>query len=146
MNAANCVHLEGTVHESPWTSYGRGERGRVNFWLAVSRELAGDGFELLRCAIEPKTGEELLRIERELRAGRTVRLVAFARSLVDPELPLLQQEPRVIFVAEECGLDNDTLRSAHRIGLPRRHHERGQMAAAHDVEEQPELLRMEDSR
>jgi hypothetical protein len=128
----NRVELEGTVHDVPWLSYGRGQRGRVNFWLQVSRELAGEGVDIFHCAIEPKSGDEVLRLEREVRAGRTVRIVAIARSRVDLELPLDRQAPSVIFVAEECGLDDEPSRSAHSVGLPRRSHPHGKAAAAGD--------------
>lgn len=146
MNETNRVELEGTVHGDTWTSAGGSDqRGRVNFWLAVSRQLAGDGFELLQCGIEPRSGDELLRLDRELREGRTVHLVAVARSLVDVDLPLRGQEPRVVFIAQECGLDGEEARSAHRVGLPRRHHAHGKAAAAGDLDlaEREELLPLE---
>lgn len=146
MKTANRVELEGTVHGRPTRSYGRGQQGRVNFWLAVSRELAGEGFDLLQCAVEPRSGDELLRLERELREGRTVHLMAMARSLVDLDRALQRQEPRVIFLAHECGFDGEELRSAHRVGLPRRHHLHGKAAPAGDVElaeREPDLLPLE---
>ena len=147
MRATNRVELEGTVHGAPWLSYGRGQQGRVNFWLAVSRELAGEGFELLKCAIEPRCGEELLRLDRELRDGRMVHIVARARSQVDVDAALPAQTPGVIFVADECGLDGEAPRSAHRVGLPRPVRAHGKMAAAGDVEPstaaEGELLRLE---
>ncbi len=136
MNAENRVELEGSVHGVPWTSYGRGQQGRVNFWLAVSRALAGDGFDVFHCVIEPKTGDEILRLERELRAGRTVRISATARSLVNVEARLEAQMPAVIFIAEAVGLDGEDLRSAHRIGAPRRERPVGKAAAAHDYEDE----------
>lgn len=135
MKTENRVELEGSVHGVPWTSYGRGQQGRVNFWLAVSRALAGDGFDVFHCGIEPKTGDEILRLERELRAGRTVRIAAVARSLVDVEARLEAQMPGVIFIATELGLDGEELRSAHRIGVPRRERPVGKAAAAHDYED-----------
>lgn len=134
MNRANQVELEGTVHGVPWLSYGRGQRGRVNFWLAVSRDLAGEGFDLLQCAVEPRCGQEVLRLDREIRDGRVVRLRAQARSGIDLDLGLEAQKPVVVFVAEECALDQEELRSAHRLGLPRRIHARGKAAAAGDLE------------
>lgn len=134
MHAVNRVELEGTVHGAPWLSYGHGQQGRVNFWLAVSRELAGEGFELLQCAVEPRCGEELLRLDRELRDGRAVRIVARARSIVNLDAGLLSQTPGVIFVADECGLDGEAPRSAHRVGLARPQRAQGKMAAAGDIE------------
>ena len=136
MNAENRVEFDGSVHGTgAWLTYGRGQQGRVNFWLAVSRECAGDGFDVLHCAVEPKSGPELLRLERELRPGRRVRIAAVARSLVNPEARLDAQPPGVIFIAEECGLDGEELRSAHRIGAPRRERPAGKAAAAHDYED-----------
>lgn len=128
MNPANICTLEGTVHGEPWTSYGRGQQGRVNFWLAVSRELTGERVELLQCGIEPRSGGEVLRLKDEIRDGRTVRLCACAHSLVDSDLPLTAQPPAVVFIAEECSFDGQELRNAHR----RYHH--GKAAAAGDVE------------
>lgn len=133
MRPENRVELEGTVHGANWLSYGRGQQGRVNFWLAVSRELAGEGADLFHCGIEPKCGDELLRLERELRDGRSVKIAAIARSLVNAEASLNAQLPSVIFIAEECGLDGGEARSAHRIGLPpRQRSAHGKVAAAHD--------------
>lgn len=130
----NHVELHGTIHGESWTSYGRGERGRVNFWLAVSRELAGQGVDMLRCAIEPRTGEEVLRLERELRDGRSVRLWAHARSQVEPSEPVTAStRPEVVFIAEECGLDGEEARNAHRVGV--KHHAHGKAAAAGDADE-----------
>ena len=148
MHATNRVELEGTVHGAPWLSYGRGQQGRVNFWLAVSRELAGEGFELLLCAVEPKCGEELLRLDRELRDGRAVRIVARARSTVNVDAALQAQVPGVIFIADECGLDGEAPRSAHRVGVARPARAQGKRAAAGDVERsavpgEGELLHLE---
>jgi hypothetical protein len=103
----------------------------------VSRECAGDGFDVLHCAIEPKSGPELLRLERELRPGRRVRISASARSLINVEARLDAQAPAVIFIAEECGLDGDTPRCAHNVGVPRRERPTGKAAAAHDYEPAP---------
>ena len=134
MNRANHVELEGTVQGVPWLSYGRGQRGRVNFWLAVSRDLAGEGADLLQCAVEPRCGQEVLRLDREMRDGRRIRLVAQARSGIDLDQALEPQKPVVVFVAEECAFEDEELRSAHRVGLPRRVSVRGKVAAAGDVD------------
>mgnify|MGYP000494027895 CR=1 FL=1 len=58
-----------------------------------------------------------------------------ARSLVDVEARLEAQMPGVIFIATELGLDGEELRSAHRIGVPRRERPVGKAAAAHDYED-----------
>lgn len=99
---------------------------------------------MLLCAIEPRNGAELLRLERELTAGRTVRLNAIAHSLLPPDVTD-EKSPGVVFIADECGLDNETAHNAHRVGCPpRKHHAHGKMAAAGDVEE--ELLPLGESR
>lgn len=135
MNHVNFVHLEGTLHGPCWTRWKCRGRGQVRFWLAVSRELAGDGYDLVLCAIEPKTGAEVFHLERELRDGRTCALQAHVRSLVDKDRPLQHQEDRsvVIFVAESCGLDGQSEANSHRLGAPqRRRRLQGKMAAAND--------------
>jgi hypothetical protein len=148
MNPANSVQLQGIVQEdsrdgmSNWTRYRQNGHAQVRFWLAVSRDTAGDGWDVLLCAIEPRSGEELLRLERELTRGRTVKLCAIARSLQPSDNPH-EDNPGVIFIAEECGLDGKEASSAHRVGCAaRKHHAHGKMAAAGDVE-QEELLPLE---
>jgi hypothetical protein len=150
MNPANIVHLEGTIREDRWNG-ANWSRHRVDghvqirFWLGVSRELAGEGFDVLLCAIEPRNGQELLRLERELTVGRQVRLTAVAHSLQPQDNPD-EKTPGVVFIAEECGLDGEATHNAHRVGYAqRKHHARGKMAAAGDVEEE-ELLPLGDSR
>jgi hypothetical protein len=85
MNTQNMCHLEGVIQgyghqDVNWTRYNRHQRGQVRFWLGIPRELAGDGLDVVLCAIEPHTVEELLQYQAELRAGRTVQLAAAARS------------------------------------------------------------------
>jgi hypothetical protein len=130
VTSENQVHFAGTVHDAAWTSYGRGLQGCVNFWLAISRELAGDGFDLVQCAIEHKTGEEIDRLKMELHAGRTVHVVGSVRSRVRADASLLAQKPEAVFIASEVGLDGEAPRCAHNLGKPRR--VMGKMAAAHD--------------
>lgn len=146
MNSDNHVHLSGTVHVQPitgasWTCWkpGPGARGQVRFWLAVSRDLAGEGYDILLCAIEPKTADEVRRLELEFRGGRTVEIDARARQLAKD---VDERHSNVIFIAETCGFDGAAAVSAHKVGIPhRRHHAHGKMAAAGDVEpEQPDLL------
>ena len=132
MNAANICHLEGTVQSFPlygdnWTRYNRHQRGQVRFWLGVSRELAGDGLDMLLCAIEPRSAEELRHYDGELRGGRTVQLAAVARALHQHETPG-ESTPGVIFVAESCGFDGSSARAVHQGWRPAR----GKMAAAGD--------------
>lgn len=137
MTLENAIHLEGTLHGPCWTRWKTKERGQVRFWLAVSREVAGEGFDLFLVAIEPRTGDEIRRLESELTEGRTCSVSAHAKSLVHGDRALMAQEgtPGVIFVAEECGLDGAATRNAHQLGaLPRRHAAHGKMAAAGDVE------------
>ena len=135
MNPANQVRLEGTLAGDCWTRWKARDRGKVMFWLAVSRELAGDGFDRLLCAIEPKSPEEVYRLERELVDGRAVKLEAEARMAVEHPT---EAAPGVLFVAECCGIDGQAPRSAHNVGLPpRRIHAHGKAAAAGD--DQPEL-------
>lgn len=135
------VSLEGTIFSdrhsgSCWTRWTPGGRGKVFFWLAVSRDLAGDGFDLLLCAVEPKTAPEIRVLEAELRAGRTVHLNAFARQLAkDPT----EQSSSVIFIAETCGLDGAAAVDVHRVGNMRKKCAHGKMAAAGDVEPEFEL-------
>lgn len=140
MNPANVVQLEGTIQEDvrngvTWSRYRVNGHAQIRFWLAVSRELMGEGWDVLLCAIEPRNADELLRLERELTRGRTVKLNAIARSLCKQDNPH-EDNPGVIFIAEECGLDGAAAHSAHRIGCaPRKSHAHGKMAAAGDVEE-----------
>lgn len=151
MNPANLIDLEGTIVSDPregacWTRWKAGGRGQARFWLAVSRDLAGEGFDAFLCAIEPKTADEVRRLEHELRVGRTVHLHATARSLMRKDV-YDENSPSVIFVAEECSLDGQAVRNAHRIGYgPRKHHEHGKMAAAGEAVQQDELLPVEVSR
>lgn len=134
----NFVHLEGTLQGNCWTRWKSRERGQVRFWLGVSRHLAGDGLDLLLCAIEPKSAEEVWRLQTELREGRSCSLQASVHSLVDADRPLAHQEtaPGVIFVAETCGMDGRAEHSAHRVGIHRRH-AHGKLAAAGDDAELP---------
>jgi hypothetical protein len=115
----------------------------VRFWLAVSRAQAGDGYDVLLCCVEPKDAGEIDRLERELRAGRSVHLVCQARRIAIGKNPLCEEDTMaIIFVAETCGLDGTPPIDAHKLGShPRRHHAHGKMAAANDVDkEQPDLL------
>lgn len=140
MNQCNLVHLEGTIHGQNWSRYKRPDRGQVRFWLAVSRDLAGEGYELLLCAIEPKSADEIYRLERELGDGRSIVLNASAHSLIDIDRPPQETSPGVIFIAEEVGLAGGAIRSAHSVGSPpRRHHAHGKMAAAGDDLQLPDL-------
>lgn len=147
MSSANTVQLEGTIQPdvrngANWSRYRVNGHAQIRFWLAVSRDLMGEGWDVLLCAIEPRNGDELLRLERELTERRTVRLTAVARSLTPQDNPH-EESPGVIFVAEECGLDGNEAHSAHRVGCsPRKHHAHGKMAAAGDVENE-ELLPLE---
>lgn len=147
MNPQNQVEFVGSVHADPiagaaWTRWKKGGRGQVRFWLAVSRELMGDGFDVFLCAIEPQTAPEVDRLALQLTAGRTVHLFAQARR-VEADLHGMNEENSmtVIFVAETCGFDGAEPFSAHKVGIVhRRHHAHGKMAAAGDTE--PELLEM----
>ena len=140
MTIDNLVQLAGSLHDAPWTSYGRAAQGCVNFWLAVSREQAGDGFDLVRCCVEHKTADEIGRLMAELKAGRTVRVSAAVRSQVRSDASLLAQAPAVVFVVSELGLDGQAPRNAHNVGRPPRHH--GKAAAANDGD----LLQLEEMR
>lgn len=133
MNAANLVHLDGTVHGDCWTRW-KARAGQVRFWLEVSRNLAGDGCDLLLVAIAPRSAEEVYRLQRELRDGRSCSVAAAARSLVQMDRPLQHQEnlPGVIFVAESCGLDGAHERNAHQVGAVHRHRLHGKLAAVAD--------------
>ncbi len=132
MNAANLVHLDGTVHGDCWTRWKKHD-GQVRFWLEVSRDVA-DGTDIFLVAIAPKSAEEVYRLQREIRNGRSCSLAAAAHSLVHLDAPLTHQEerPGVIFVAESCGLDGAQERNAHQVGAVRRHRLTGKMAAAND--------------
>jgi len=137
MNPHNRVELVGTVHAdvhngASWTRWKPGGRGQVRFWLAVSRDLLGDGYDLLLCAIEPQTAQEVDRLEREIRAGRTVHLVAQARQPIVSGKMLQEDSTCVIFVAETCGFDGHEPVNAHKVGIHKRPH--GKMAAANDLE------------
>lgn len=144
MNLENQIHLVGHVVGSTWTRWhSTGGRGQVRFWLGVSRELAGEGQDIFLCAIEPKTAPEIAGLEKELRQGRQVALEARAKSLVSEQASLHSQEASlgVIFISEQVGLDGHVLDSAHKVGTPSRHQRvTGKMAAAGDVESQPELI------
>lgn len=134
MNPDNCVRLVGTVREDPregasWTRYRTGGRGQIRFWLAVSRELAGAGFDVLLCALEPERAEEISRYSGELRAGRTVHLEASAKACGEPQ----ENNSSVIFVAHACGFDGAPSQAVH--APPRRHALHGKSAAAGDREE-----------
>lgn len=133
MNAANLVHLDGTIHGECWTRW-KARDGQVRFWLEVSRDLAGDGTDLFLVAIAPKSAEEVFRLEREIRNGRSCAIAATARSLVQLDAPLQHQEkmPAVIFVAESCGLDGAHERNARQLGAHPRHRLHGKLAAAND--------------
>lgn len=141
MNPCNQVELVGTVHvhermKGPsWTRWkpGPGARGQVRFWLAVSREFLGEGYDLLLCAIEPKTAGEVDRLEAEIRAGRTVHLSAQARQLSVYGKEIDENSVCVVFVAETCGFDGREEIGAHNVGI-RRRRAHGKMAAANDVD------------
>jgi hypothetical protein len=133
INPENICHLVGVVQAFPrygdnWTRYNRFQRGQVRFWLGVSRELAGDGFDLLLCAIEPKDLAEIRHYETELRSGRTVHLEASAHVIKPIEMPD-EDAPGVIFVAECCGFDGGKALPVHH---KHRVHAHGKMAAAAD--------------
>lgn len=136
MNADNMCHLQGWVQNYPlygpcWTRYNRHQRGQVRFWLGMTRELAGDGLDVVLCAIEPRTAEELVHYQEELRAGRSVQITATAHSLVD-QVPG-ESTPGVIFVAESCGFDGRPVAGVHHV--PKK--ATGKMAAANDPSELP---------
>lgn len=130
MNPANTCRLEGTVQGDNWTRWkARPDmRGQVRFWLGVSQAFAGEGLDVLLCAIEPRNEEELRRYQAEIRRGRSVQLQAVARAV----LPIANEDhPCVIFVAEYCGFDGQaaTGAAAHQV---HRKHAQGKMAAAGD--------------
>lgn len=129
MNPDNVIHLDGTVQGDAWTRWPVKRPGQVRFWLAVSRELAGEGMDVFLCAVAPRSAEELYALEREIRAGRRVRINAEARRTSGA---LFEDEPGVIFIAEECGFDGAEARNAHT--LHRRHAAHGKCAAAGDVD------------
>lgn len=131
MTQDNYCHLAGVVREFPlyganWTRYNRNARGQVRFWLGVARDLAGQGMDLLLCAIEPRDASELLHYERELQGGRQVQLTAAARAVHDGDIPG-ESTPSVIFVAESCGFDGREALPVHQ-----KHKVAGKMAAAAD--------------
>lgn len=151
MNSDNVVEFHGTVHADRiagacWTRWKPGARGQVRFWLAVSRELAGEGYDVLLCCVEPKTAKEVDQLEVELRAGRSVHLIAQARRV--PQGKNLANEEdamTVIFHAESCGLDGAPPMDAHKLGSAhRKHSAHGKMAAAGDVE--PDLLTLSENK
>lgn len=128
MSLENICRLSGSVQADPlaganWTRYNRNQRGQVRFWLAVSRDLAGQGLDVLLCAIEPATVEELERYQAEIKPGRTVELAAHARATFQRPN---EDHPGVIFVAESCGFGGGAVLEVH-------HKQRqGKMAAAAD--------------
>jgi hypothetical protein len=131
MTTSNSCHLEGVVqayslYGDNWTRYNRHQRGQVRFWLGVSRELAGDGLDVLLCAIEPKDADELRHYQEEIRGGRTLQLQAHAKAIQQTDMPG-ESMPGVIFVAESCGFDG---REAHPVH--HKHKPIGKMAAAGD--------------
>lgn len=128
MTPDNVILLDGTVHGDAWTRWPVRKPGQVRFWLAVSRELAGEGCDVFLCAIQPKTAEEVFALEREIRAGRHVRIHAEAHTVGDAT----EERPGVIFIAEECGFDGAPPKNAHAIHKRVRAH--GKCAAAGDVE------------
>lgn len=136
MNPDNHCRLRGTVVGDCWSRWPVRARGRVYFWLAVSRSLAGDGTNRLLCAIEPNAADEVYRLEREIHDGRSITIDAAACQARDE---VSESMPGVVFVAECCGLDGAPTRSAHNVGIaPRRNHAHGKAAAAGD--DQSELL------
>lgn len=128
MNPDNVIHLDGAVRGDCWTRWPVKKRGQVRFWLAVSREFAGEGNDVFLCAIQPKSPEEVFTLEREIRDGRRVRINAEAHQVGDA----IEDRPGVIFIAEECGLDGGEPKNAHT--LHRRLQAHGKCAAAGDVE------------
>lgn len=131
MNAANSCQLQGTIqsfglYDDNWTRYNRQARGQIRFWLGLPRELAGGGIDVVLCAIEPRTAEELRDFQDQLLGGRAIRLCASARSLV-AEMPG-ESTPGVIFVAESCEFESSP------AATPPAKHTRatGKMAAAAD--------------
>jgi hypothetical protein len=136
VNPANHCRLEGVVQSFPlygdnWTRYNRHQRGQVRFWLGVTRELAGEGLDLLLCAIEPNTAEELRHYQDEIRGGRTVLLEAHAKAVQPAEIPG-ESTPGVVFVAESCGFGGHPAQPVHHKLKPS-----GKMAAAGDDSELP---------
>lgn len=118
----NLCRLSGTVHGETWTRWRAPRaglaRGQVRFWLRVPRELAGEGAELLLCAVEPRDEQEVTNDERELAPGRSVELTAAARAAAAGD-PDAHGAAAVIFVAELCGFAGAPLAPVHtrpRVG------------------------------
>ena len=129
MNPDNVIHLDGIVTGDSWTRWPIKRPGQVRFWLSVARALAGEGRDLLLCAVQPKLAEEVYLLERGLSDGRRVRINAEARQACDQ---VSEDRAGVIFIAEECGLDGGTPHNVHT--LHRRPAAQGKCAAAGDVE------------
>lgn len=129
-NPANLCQLQGVVHGECWTRWRSPRqgvaRGQVRFWLSVARELAGEGVDLLLCAIEPKDELELKHYEAEIAGGRTVHLVARATAMADTPA---EERPCVVFVAESCGFGGAPAVDVHARPKFRAH---GKVAAAGD--------------
>jgi hypothetical protein len=130
MHTENICHLRGVVQpdaqgEACWTRWTPRQRGQVRFWLAVPRMLAGDGQDLLLCAIEPLSADELQRYQDEIRAGRSVELTACARAMAG-NARLSEDHAGVIFVAESCAFGGAPMADVHRRRAV------GKMAAAGD--------------
>ncbi len=128
MNADNLIHLDGTVRGDCWTRWPVKKPGQVRFWLAVSRELMGEGVDVFLCAIQPRSAEEVYALEREIRDNRRVRINAAAQAV---GCDMIEDRPGVIFIAEECGLDGSAARNVHAL---HRHRAHGKCAAAGDME------------
>lgn len=128
MNPDNVIHLDGSVQGDCWTRWPVRKPGQVRFWLAVSRDLAGEGNDVFLCAIQPKTAEEVFALEREIRAGRRVRINATAHTVGDAT----EEHPGVIFIADECGFDGGEPKNAHTVH--KRHAAHGKCAAAGDTD------------
>ena len=129
-NHANLCHLEGIVrpdaggvHDS-WTRYSSCNQGQIRFWLEVPRLMSG--VDLLLCAIEIHSADDLHQYEEQLVRGRQVQLQARAYSLVDATHPN-EARASVVFVAGSCGFDG-----AAQAAIQRRPRLTGKMAAAGD--------------
>lgn len=126
MNPDNVIHLDGAVRGDCWTRWPVKKPGQVRFWLAVSRALAGEGNDVFLCAIQPKSAEEVLALQKEIRDGRRVRINGEAHAVGEQ----IEERAGVIFIAEACGLDGAEVRNAHT--LHKRAH--GKCAAAGDAD------------
>lgn len=132
MNPENVVKLRGSVVPDPkegdsWTRWKSRTHGQVRFWLSVSRGAAGDGTNVLLCAVEIHDPADLPRLQEALKAFATVELDCEASQIGNP---YEEDRQRVLFVArpENCRIEGHAVQTSS----VRRQHAKGKAAAAGD--------------